>query len=223
MPALPALAPVELPTRHAATGPDETTTALRDLVQAWASRSEGRVEVVAVEGSALDAIAAISALRGGAGAGSARRARSNPPRRRRSWRGRARAVARTAVDPVPRPGASARGGRRPRSPGSPTTGRPRRTASVPRSRRWSGSPGTSPSRRPAGGSTSPSSTPIEAAPGPSPRPTPTRRPRARGAEAAQTPRSSGLVVAANGLQPPRRHPRCPLQPSPSRRRRTTKR
>ena len=78
MPALPALAPVELPTRHAATGPDETTTALRDLVQAWASRSEGRVEVVAVEGSALDAIAAISALRGGAGAGSARVARLEP-------------------------------------------------------------------------------------------------------------------------------------------------
>jgi hypothetical protein len=60
MPALPTLAPIELPEPRAASGHDEASTALRDLVQAWASRSEGHIEVVAVEGRAIDAIAAIT-------------------------------------------------------------------------------------------------------------------------------------------------------------------
>jgi hypothetical protein len=51
---------------------------LRDLVQAWASRSEGHIEVVAIEGSALDAIAAIASLHEGAGTASARIAPLEP-------------------------------------------------------------------------------------------------------------------------------------------------
>jgi hypothetical protein len=59
MPPLPALVPVDVPARGASIGHDEVTNSLRDLVHAWAARSEGHVAVVATDGNALDAIAAL--------------------------------------------------------------------------------------------------------------------------------------------------------------------
>lgn len=57
MPSMPPLEPVELPAPPTVLGPDDTTTALRELVRAWTAGSDGRVELRAVTGDALEAIA----------------------------------------------------------------------------------------------------------------------------------------------------------------------
>lgn len=56
---LPALEPVELPDAVDPVADAEAETVLRDLVLPWTTQSNGRVEVVAVDGSALQAIATL--------------------------------------------------------------------------------------------------------------------------------------------------------------------
>lgn len=58
-PARAALARVTLPPAPAHTARDDVADALVDLVRTWTTGSNGRAEVAAVEGSALDAVAAL--------------------------------------------------------------------------------------------------------------------------------------------------------------------
>ena len=58
-PPLPALEPVELPAAVEPVADGEAESVLRDLVLPWTTQSNGRVEVVAVDGSALHAIATL--------------------------------------------------------------------------------------------------------------------------------------------------------------------
>jgi hypothetical protein len=58
-PASPSLARVDLPSAPARLVPDEACEALSELVRAWTAGSDGRADVALVEGTAIDAVAAL--------------------------------------------------------------------------------------------------------------------------------------------------------------------
>ncbi len=63
MPPLPAIDQVELPSAPPNLGHDPATAALAALVEPWAESSNGNVDVASVEGTALEAVAALGVRR----------------------------------------------------------------------------------------------------------------------------------------------------------------